>query len=71
MRITVEIDDKTLKEVHQETGIGKKSPAVNRALEVFLREAKKRRLIGMALGGRTDYRLTNEELEKRSAYDVD
>ena len=71
MRITVDIDDKTLKEVHRETGMSKKSPAVNRALELFLREAKKRRLIELALGGRTDYRLANEELEKRSAYDAD
>jgi len=71
MRITVEVDDKTLKEVHRETGLAKKSPAVNRALELFLREARKRRLIERALGGKTDFRLTNEDLEKRSAYDAD
>lgn len=71
MRITIDIDEEILQDIHRETGIPKKSPAVGRALELYLREAKKRRLIGMALSGKTDYSLTNEELEKRSAYDAD
>jgi Arc/MetJ family transcription regulator len=71
MRITVDIDENTLIEVRRETGISKKSPAVGRALELFLREARKRRLIRRALEGKTDYSLTNDELEKRSAYDAD
>lgn len=71
MRITVDVDENTLKEIHRETGVSKKSPAISRALELFLREARKRRLIRMALEGKTDYSLTNEELERRSVYDTD
>ena len=69
MRITINIDEKILHEVQNTTGIKKKSPAINRALESYLRKVKKKNLIEKVMSGQTDYAATNEELETRSSYD--
>lgn len=64
MRITVDIDDNTLKSVIKETGIKKKSPALQKAVKEYCLSAKKRRFISYVLEGNSDYSSTNEELEK-------
>lgn len=71
MRITIDIDEKTIREIQKITGMKKKSPALNQALRNYLRSERKRRLIGRVLQGETDYSLTNEELEERPRYDAD
>lgn len=71
MRITVDIDENMLSEVLHITGIKKKSPAINKALQSYLRKTKKRNLIEKVMSGKTDYSATNEELEERSSYDPD
>jgi Arc/MetJ family transcription regulator len=71
MRITVDIDAKSLRAVQKLTGKSKKSPAVHEAVERCLREARKKDLIRRVMEGRTDYSATNEELERRSSYDHD
>ncbi|MDQ6632903.1 MAG: type II toxin-antitoxin system VapB family antitoxin [Verrucomicrobiota bacterium] len=70
MRITVEIDAKELKQIQQVTGQKKKSPAVSRALSDYIRMQEKRKFIQRALAGKTDYPLTNEELESRDVYEA-
>lgn len=70
MRITFEIDAKDLKRIQTITGQKKKSPAVGHALAEFLRMRKKREFIEKALDGKTDYALTNEELEARDVYET-
>lgn len=70
MRITIEIDDKTMRSIQHVTGVDKKSPAVAKALRDYLREAEKRRLIGRVMEGKTDYSTTNEELESMTRYDA-
>jgi Arc/MetJ family transcription regulator len=71
MRITVDIDDKKLSEIQRITGLRMKSPAVNRALDLFLRESKKRTLLDRVREGKTDYPLSNDELEDLGDYDSD
>ena len=69
MRITIEIDEKILEEIQKSTAIPKKSPAIQKALETYLRTIHKKRIIEKALAGKTDYPFTNDELEKLSSYD--
>lgn len=70
MRITVEIDAKELKQIQKATGQKKKSPAVSQALSDYIRMQEKRAFIERALAGKTDYSLTNEELEARDVYEA-
>ena len=70
MRITFEIDAKDLKQIQKITGQRKKSPAISHALGDFLRMRERRAFIQKALAGRTDYPLTNEELEARDVYET-
>ncbi len=70
MRITVEIDAKELKQIQKATGQKKKSPAVSQALSDYIRMQEKRAFIERALAGKTDYSLTNEELEARDVYET-
>lgn len=69
MRVTIEIEEKTMKAIQKETGIKKKSPAITKILEDHLREIEKRKFMQRVMNGETDYSLTNEELEARSIYD--
>jgi Arc/MetJ family transcription regulator len=64
MRITVEIDDKDLKDLKRYTGLRKKSPAVGAAVAEYLRRQKVDRLLKMIREGRVDYKTTNEEIER-------
>ena len=70
MRITIEIDENILKEIQKATAIPKKSPAVQKALEMYLRAIRKRKFLDKVLSGQTDYNLTNDELEEMSRYDL-
>ncbi len=71
MRMTIDIDDKELLQIQKATGVRKKSPAVRRALQDYLKEQEKKRFLKDVLEGKCDYPLTNEELEARGVYDSD
>ena len=71
MRITVEIDDKDLASIQKATGIPKRSPAIRQALRSYLRDLEKRRFLRQILDGKSDYSLTNDELEAMGTYDSD
>lgn len=71
MRITVEIDEISLREIQSATGESKKSPAVQKAIHAYLRQVRKRRLLARVLAGKTDYGMTNEKLEAAPTYDLD
>ena len=67
--LTVNIDDKSLKEVQRSTGLDKKSPAIEKAVDLYLREFRKKKLIQKIMEGQIDYPATNDELEQKSLYD--
>ena len=71
MRITVEIDDRDLASIQKATGISKRSPAIRQALRSYLRDLEKRRFLRQILDGKSDYSLTNDELEAMGTYDSD
>jgi Arc/MetJ family transcription regulator len=68
--MTVDIDANIIGEIQHETGVSGKSPAVRKALEAYLREVRKRKLLQRVMEGRTDYGRTNEELEALTTYDT-
>ena len=70
MRITFEIDANDLKRIQQITGEKKKSPAISHALTIFLKMDERRKFVEKALSGKTDYALTNDELEARDIYET-
>ena len=70
MRITIEIDASDLKQIQKTTGQKKKSPAINQALDEYLRMHEKQRFIERVLAGETDFSLTNQELEARDVYEA-
>jgi len=70
MRITVDIDEATVAAVQKSTGIEGKSPAVARAVNLYLLQERRKKLIARALEGKTNYSASNELLEKRSKYDA-
>ncbi|MCP5518483.1 MAG: type II toxin-antitoxin system VapB family antitoxin [Verrucomicrobiales bacterium] len=63
MRITVEIDDEIVDDLVKITGESKKSPAVAKAVEEFVKRRKAREFGRMLREGFFDYPLTNEEIE--------
>ena len=71
MRITIDLDESQLKQIQAVTGMKKKSPAVGKALQTYLREMTKKRILRMVKEGRTDYSTSNKELERRAMYDPD
>ena len=71
MRITVDIDEKQLTAIRRATGQRKKSPAIRQALDEFVEERRRKRLLRKGLDGRTDYSLSNDELESLGTYDAD
>ena len=70
MRITVDIEAGQLRQIQKITGQRKKSPAVTQALARFLHQEARRRFLDQVLSGKTDYALTNEQLEARDVYDA-
>jgi len=69
MRMTVDIDANQLAQIQKATGIRKKSPAIKKAVEGFLYALERRRFLQRVCEGRTDYSLTNDELEESGTYD--
>ncbi len=69
MRITVELDEKQIQEVSRLTGIAKKSPAVAEAVQEFIRQKEREAFLKSVLAGKTDYTMTNEEIEKATKWD--
>lgn len=63
MRITVAIDEQELREIQVATGETKKSSAVQKAVQSFLHERRKRAFLEKVRAGKTDFPLTNDELE--------
>jgi Arc/MetJ family transcription regulator len=64
MRITVDIDDKSLAELSRITGQEKKSPAVAFAVNEYIKREMAKEFGRQLLEGVFDYPATNEEIEK-------
>ena len=65
MRMTVDLDEKTLQELLKVTGLKKNSPAVAFAVRDFLNRKKARDFAHMLREGAFDYPATNEQVEER------
>ena len=65
MRLTVDLDEKTLEELLKVTGLKKNSPAVAFAVRDFLNRKKARDFALMLREGAFDYPATNEQIEER------
>lgn len=65
MRMTVELDEKTLQELLKVTGHKKNSPAVAFAVRDFINRRKAKDFGRMLREGTFDYPATNEEIEKQ------
>ena len=65
MRMTVELDDKTLEELQKVTGLKKNSPAIAFAVRDFLNRKKARDFGRMLREGSFDYPATNEQVEEQ------
>ena len=63
MRITVDIDKATLRDLAQITGERKKSPAVAEAVTEFVNRRKAREFGRLLREGAFDYPATNDEIE--------
>lgn len=64
MRITVELDEETLKQAMRLTGETKKGPAVTKAVTEFINRQMAREFGRMVMEGEfEDYPMTNEEIE--------
>ena len=64
MRITIDIDESVLNDVVALTGENKKSPAVAKAVESFVKRAKAKEFGRMLRENFFDYPVTNDEIEK-------
>jgi Arc/MetJ family transcription regulator len=64
MRITVDIDEDTLKQAMRLTGEKKKGPAVTKAVTEFINRQMAREFGRMVMEGEfEDYPMTNEQIE--------
>lgn len=63
MRITIDIDEAVLAEVEKITGEKKKSPAVARIVEDYVKRAQANAFGRSLREGEFDYPLTNAEIE--------
>lgn len=71
MRITIDIDEKTLADAMRLTGEKKKGPAVAKAATEFVRRQMAKEFGRLAMEGAFDYPVTNEELESWGNQPVD
>ncbi len=62
MRITVDIEEKTLERLVALTGETKKSPAVAKAVDDYVKRALAKEFGSLIREGAFDYELTDEEL---------
>lgn len=65
MRITVDIDDATLDDLVKMTGETKKSPAIAKAVNEYVRRLKMKEFGRLLREGSFDYPMTNDEVEKQ------
>ena len=70
MKVVVDINARTLKEIQDITGIRKRAPALNHIAEEFVKAERRRKLVQRALDGEMDYSLTNDELEAIASNDA-
>ena len=63
MRITIDIEEATLNQVLQMTGENKKSPAVSKAVEEFVRRRMAKDLGNLLMENAFDYPSTPEEIQ--------
>ncbi len=64
MRITVDLDEETLKQAMRLTGEKKKGPAVTKAVTEFIHRQMAREFGRMVMEGEfEDYPMTNEQIE--------
>lgn len=63
MRITIDIEESVLQEVERITGEKKRSPAVARIVEEYVKRAKSKEFGRQLREGAFDYPLTNDEIE--------
>lgn len=63
MRITVDIDETSLREIQEATGERKISPAVKKVIAEYLDRRAREVFIDKVMQGQTDYALSNDELE--------
>ena len=63
MRITINIDESTLEQVQQITGENKKSPAVSKAVEEFVRRRMAKEFGALLMENAFDYPHTPDEIE--------
>ena len=64
MRITVDLDEETLKQAMRLTGEKKKGPAVTKAVTEFINRQRAREFGRMVMEGEfADYPMSNEEIE--------
>ena len=47
----------------------KKSPAVSKAIDCFCKEIRRKEILKKVLSGKTDYSLTNKQLEDLNTYE--
>lgn len=64
MRMTIDIDERSLDEIMKFTHINKKSPAISKAIDCFCMGIRRKEILNKVLSGKTDYSLTNEQLEE-------
>ena len=70
MRFTVEIDDKTLKDLTRFAGTRKKSPAVGVAVADFVRRQKVEEIIRRINSPDNTFSMTFEDLKKQRKLDA-
>lgn len=63
MRLTVDLDESVVDDLVKITGERKKSPAVAKAVEEFVKRRKAREFGRMLREGLFDYPITNDEIE--------
>ena len=63
MRITIEIEEEKLKAILKFTQQTKKSPAVALALEEYLENRAREAFLAKVMAGKTEYSMSNDELE--------
>jgi ribosomal protein L10 len=63
MRVTVDIAEEKMREILKVTRQKKKSPAVAKALDEYLKNRRRNAFLTKVLNGQTGYAATNEEVE--------
>lgn len=71
MRVTVDIDEETLKQVKQFSQIAKISPAISFVVADWLRQKELKAFVDSVMENPPGYGYTNEELESKLYDDVD